>query len=367
MAVPTAGWGSVDIPLGDFDPVDLADVIQMKFEGNGDIYLDNIYFYREGSGPTEPTVAAPTPTEDAANVVSVFSDAYTNIDGTDLNPNWGQATVVTEVLIEGNNTLRYGGLNYQGIQLGSAQDLSAMEFLHIDYWTANSDALSTFLISTGPVEAPSVMAVPTSGWGSVDIPLGDFDPVDLADVIQMKFEGNGDIYLDNIYFYKPGQTTEPELPLTFEDGVNPVIAFDGGATAAVIDNPDVNDNPSAKVLEFNKVMGSAWYSGLVFDEALRATPLIDLANGTVFTVKIWSPNANVPVRFQLEGGAAPAYEVFQTVTEANQWVTLTFDFTDQVNASDTYPKFSLFPDFDASNQEPVAEGAIYYIDDITQQ
>jgi len=87
----------------------------------------------------------------------------------------------------------------------------------------------------------------------------------------------------------------------------------------------------------------------------------------VFTVKIWSPTAGINVRFQLEGGAAPAYEVFQTVSAANEWVTLTFDFTSQVNASDTYPKFSLFPDFDTSNQDPVSVEAIYYIDDITQQ
>ena len=367
MAVPTSGWGSVDIPLGDFSPVDLADIIQFKFDGNGDIYLDNIYFYKDGTGATEPTVAAPDPTADAADVISVYSDAYTNIDGTDLNPDWGQATMFSEIQVAGNNTILYAGLNYQGIQLGSSQDVTGASHLHIDYWTANSSALNTFIISSGPVETASAMPVPTSGWGSVDIPLADFSPVDLADVIQLKFDGNGDIYLDNIYFYKSNPSSEPELPLTFEDGVNSVIAFDNGATAAVIDNPDMTGNPSAKVLEFNKIMGSAWYSGIVFDETLRTTPLIDLANGTVFTVKMWSPNADIDVRFQLEGGTAPAYEVFQTITEANQWVTLTFDFSSLVNASDTYPKFSLFPDFDAGNQVPVAEGAIYYIDDITQQ
>ena len=197
--------------------------------------------------------------------------------------------------------------------------------------------------------------------------MGDFSPVDLADIIQLKFDGNGDIYLDNIYFYKTSSTGEPSLPLDFEDGVNPVIAFDGGATAAVIDNTDGGTNTSAKILQFNKVVGSAWYSGIVFDEALRTTPLIDLSNGTVFTVKMWSPTAGISVRFQLEGGAAPAYEVFQTIPNANEWVTLTFDFTSQVNTADTYPRFSLFPDFDPSNQDPVSVEAIYYIDDITQQ
>ncbi|MFW5778256.1 MAG: T9SS type A sorting domain-containing protein, partial [Bacteroidota bacterium] len=42
-------------------------------------------------------------------------------------------------------------------------------------------------------------------WVSYDIPLTAFDGVDLADVIQLKFdggEGSETIYLDNLYFYK---------------------------------------------------------------------------------------------------------------------------------------------------------------------
>jgi len=367
LSVPTSGWNSIDIPLGDFSPVDLADVIQFKFDGNGDIYLDNIFFYKDPGGGSGPTTPAPTPTQAATDVISIYSDTYTDVVGSDLNPNWGQATVVTQIQISGNNTLSYQGLNYQGLQIGSPQDVTTMEFLHIDYWTDNSTALNAFLISGNTTEVPKALSVPTSGWTSIDIPLGDFSPVDLADVIQFKSDGNGDIYLDNIFFYKNTSTTEPSLPLDFEDGFNPVIAFDNGATAAVVSNTVGGTNTSTQILEFNKVVGSAWYSGVVFDETLRTTPIIDLANGTVFTIKVWSPNAGIDVRFQLEGGAAPAYEVFQTITTANQWVTLTFDFTSQVNPVDTYPRFSIFPDFDFSNQVPVSVGAIYYIDDVTQQ
>lgn len=201
LSVPTSGWASVDIPLSAFAPVNLADIFQFKFDGNGDIYLDNIYFYKTSGGGTTPTVAAPTPTFDPGKVISVFSDSYTNVAGTDLNPNWGQATVVTQVPIAGNNTLRYAGLNYQGIQLGSNQNLTAMTHLHLDFWTANSTALKVFLISPGPVETPYELTVPTSGWTSIDIPLSSFAPVDLSNVFQFKFEGNGDIYLDNILFH----------------------------------------------------------------------------------------------------------------------------------------------------------------------
>ncbi|MDX2285451.1 MAG: hypothetical protein NW241_14895 [Bacteroidia bacterium] len=203
LTVPTNGWSSVDIPLTQFSPVALANLIQFKFDGNGDIYLDNLYFYKAGSGGTAPTTAAPTPSFSAANVISVFSDAYTNVAGTDLNPNWGQATQVTQAPIAGNNTLIYTGLNYQGIQLGSEQNISSFTHLHLNVWTANSTALQVFIISPGPAEKPYTLTVPTSGWSSVNIPLTEFTPVvDLTKVFQFKFEGNGTIYLDNILFYK---------------------------------------------------------------------------------------------------------------------------------------------------------------------
>ena len=140
-------------------------------------YIDNIYFYKGGGGggnPITPTSPAPTPSEDAANVISIFSDAYTNLDGTNLNPDWGQGTATSEVSIAGNNTLQMLGLDYQGIEFAGSQDVSSMENLHIDVYTANSTAFNVFLISNGPVETPYAVSVPTSGWSSIDIPLSSF-------------------------------------------------------------------------------------------------------------------------------------------------------------------------------------------------
>jgi hypothetical protein len=200
-------WISLDIPLANFagmtNRLQLAQIVFVDDSGNmSSFYADNIFFYNDGAPPPTPTAPAPTPTHNAADVMAVFSDAYTVIPGTDLNPDWGQATVVTQIPIQGNNTLKYAGLNYQGIQLASSQNVSGMDFLHLDFWSANSTSLNVFLISPGPVETPFVLTVPTSGWSSVDIPLSAFAPVNLSDVIQLKFDGNGDIYLDNIYFRK---------------------------------------------------------------------------------------------------------------------------------------------------------------------
>ncbi|WP_338374961.1 glycosyl hydrolase family 16 [uncultured Flavobacterium sp.] len=196
-------WSTLEIPITLATRNNIGLIIYENVNGSPltNFYLDNIYFYEVPTVPVVPTMAAPTPTVPAANVISVFSDAYTNV-GADYNPNWGQATAVAQVPIAGNNTLRYTNLNYQGLQLNTSQNVSGMTHLHIDYYTTNSSLLNAYLISTGPVETPKNLAVPTNGaWVSLEIPLSEFSPVNLSDIIQFKFDGNGTIYLDNIYFH----------------------------------------------------------------------------------------------------------------------------------------------------------------------
>jgi len=165
--------------------------------------VDNITFSTEA--PVDvvvevvPTVAAPTPTALEADVISIFSDAYTDVADTDFNPNWGQSTVVTQEAVADNNTLKYVNLNYQGTQF-TAQDVSAMTSVHVDFWTADATALQLFLIS-GSGEQAYDFTITEENWVSVDIPLTAFSDISLTDVIQFKVVGNGTVYLDNLYFH----------------------------------------------------------------------------------------------------------------------------------------------------------------------
>ncbi len=208
-------WISVDINLSGLQSRSKLTQIILERIGTSlsGFYLDNVYLYGNGGGTvTQPAEAAPTPpARNAADVISLYGDAYENLAGTDY-PDWGQATVVSDVQIAGNNTLKFAGLNYQGIQLASSQNVSGMKYLHLDFWTANSTNLNVYLISSG-VEKAYTLTVPTDGWTSVDIPLTSFSPVNLANIIQLKFDGNGDIFLDNIYFYTTGggTTSQPAV------------------------------------------------------------------------------------------------------------------------------------------------------------
>ena len=216
-------WMSADLELASFaDVVDLCKVFQIKIEGNGTVYFDNIYFYGDGEGECveeEPVVIAagegpdgpaPTPTDDASDVISIFGDTYTNISDVNMNPSWNQETQYAEVEIaDGDKIVRYSNLNYQGIEYAET-NVSGKSKLHIDYWTKDATELKFFLIgktSSGGSTEKSV-TIPVSGagtWKNANIDLSEFNVVvDICKAFQFKIVGNGTVYFDNIYFYGTG-------------------------------------------------------------------------------------------------------------------------------------------------------------------
>jgi hypothetical protein len=207
-----SGWNSFDINMSDFaNLAGRAHLSQVIFSGipvgAGIVYVDNVYFWKDATGvvlPTEPMTAAPTPTVPAANVISLFSDAYTNVAGTDWFPNWGQSTAVSDVSIAGNTTKLFANLNYQGVQFANPVSAAGMSFLHMDIWTPNCTAFKVFLINPGPVEQAVVLTPSLSGWNSYDINLSQYTNINLSNIIQFKLEGvpfgGSKVYVDNIYF-----------------------------------------------------------------------------------------------------------------------------------------------------------------------
>ncbi|MTI22812.1 PKD domain-containing protein [Fulvivirga sp. RKSG066] len=154
------------------------------------------------------TDPAPTPTEPEANVISIYSDAYTDITDVNTNPNWGQATTVTEETVQSDNVLLLSNLNYQGIDFsGNQQDVSGKTFIHLDIWSASEITINFSLISPGPNETPYSITTQAGAWTSLDIALTEFSSVvNLTEVFQMKFDDAGSgsspsFYVDNIYFY----------------------------------------------------------------------------------------------------------------------------------------------------------------------
>ena len=165
-----------------------------------------------------PVVSAPDqPSRNVNDVVSIYSSKYTDLSGTDFYPNWGQTTSYNEFDLNGDKMVQYANLNYQGVQFAAAQNVSNMQYLHMDVWTADLEALEIFPISVGSGEKSVTKTLTKDEWTTIEIPISDFTDqgLDMSDIHQFKFVGSpwnaggfGTVFIDNIYFYKnPSQPT----------------------------------------------------------------------------------------------------------------------------------------------------------------
>jgi hypothetical protein len=205
-------WNSIDIDLAEYTSqgLSIASLYQFKFDDlartGSTIFLDNVYFYTEAD--PAPMTSAPSPAPVQRDVVSIYSNAYSNVAGTDFFPNWGQSTQKEDFIIGTDTMIKYSNLNYQGIQF-SAQDVTNMETLHMDIWSATSYDLDIYCISQTPQAENKVVKTLAAGeWNSIDIPLSDFTSqgLSVASLYQFKFDdlsrSGSTIFLDNVYFWK---------------------------------------------------------------------------------------------------------------------------------------------------------------------
>lgn len=181
------------------------------------IYFDNITFSPQSGSPTEPTVAAPTPpVRDPANVISLFSDAYTNVTVDTWRTDWSSA-LLTDLTIAGNPTKKYSQLDFVGIETVVNQlNITGMTHLHLDVWSANFTSFGVKLVDFGAdgafgggddVEHQVNFASPTQGeWVSLDIPLSEFIGLTTRNHIAQYIlvgqpTGSTTVFVDNFYFY----------------------------------------------------------------------------------------------------------------------------------------------------------------------
>jgi len=200
-------------------------------------YVDNIRGPL-GTPPVDPApaTAAPTPpNRPAADVKSLFSDAYTPVtvmgysggDDNTYNTSWCPGST-SLVQIEGNNTNTIVGLGCEGIAfLAGRFDATGFTRFHIDIWTATptQDRVFSFKFSnwnstTGETNAfeytatnANVMPSGSEGeWISIDIPFSSFNCINtppgnacpnVSDFAQFVITSDlGTVYYDNLYLHK---------------------------------------------------------------------------------------------------------------------------------------------------------------------
>ena len=215
-----------------------------------------------------PTVPAPTPTVDAADVVSLYSDAYTSANVDLWSTDWDD-TQVEDFLIGSDNIKKYFDLVFAGIDFSSETlDASSTTRFHMDVWTpVSTDAPAVFkikLVDFGPngifeggddVEHEIVLdhnTMKTGEWVSIDVPLALFSNLTTTgNLAQMILSGDlSVVYVDNIYFYDAGIQVEPmtSAPTPSEDPSDVVSIYSDHFTSsgvntwsAIWDQADVED------------------------------------------------------------------------------------------------------------------------------
>jgi hypothetical protein len=170
-------------------------------------------------------VFAPTPTRNSSNVISVFSDHYTNTPVDFFNGYWQpfQTTLSADFSINGDNFLNYTNFNFVGVQFANPTlDLTNLPNLHFNMYIpnavpANFDFLVTIVdfgpdkVNGGTDDTRRQLFVRRSAsivadrWITIEFSLSTLTPRNNVGLIifeNINFSSLRNFYLDNIYFYR---------------------------------------------------------------------------------------------------------------------------------------------------------------------
>jgi hypothetical protein len=215
------GWFEYESSDDDIASVSLAGLVTGEAVGAADITAKLGATDATGTvtvNVIELAVAAPTPAKLPADVISLFSNAYTNVAVATWSANWPDQADVADVLIAGNDTKVYTNLNYAGVDFGTTHDVSTMTHLHVDVWLPTATTFAVKLVdfgANGVYEGNGVLddtegsaektGLTTKTWQSLDFDLTMFPGLAArAHLAQMIITSGASatVYFDNVYFYK---------------------------------------------------------------------------------------------------------------------------------------------------------------------
>ena len=324
---PLGEWVAYDIPLGQFGGLGSREnLVQLIFGGDPaevssvTIFIDNVYFYASSEvRQFMPSTAAPTPTVDPNNVISMFSGPYEDILEINWRTEWSDADY-SEVKIEGDSVKKYFNLDFVGIEtswmMGSNIDASRMTFLHFDFWSPDATMLRLKLVDFGSdgafqggddTEAEIMFPYPAQNeWVPFDIALSNFTSLGLDSVehlTQLIFGGDlsgtrSTMFFDNIYFYSdaPMGTLAPLAgpPEPSIDQSRVISLFSGPYQDVPVDTWDAqwsnNSFHDEMIIEGDTVKK---YQGLTFVGVETVSNVIDATEMDYFRLDLWTADCEV--------------------------------------------------------------------------
>ena len=324
--IASGQWNALDIPLADFAGLaNRAHLAQMIISGaSPTVYLDNVFFYTtEPPGPTAPEEAAPTPPHPAANVVSLFSDAYDDATVDTWSASWDQADV-EDVQIAGDAVKRYANLTFAGIEFTSAPvDASAATHFHFDFWTpdptAAPAAFRVKLVDFGAdggfgggddtehevaLTDASDPPLATGEWVGFDLAFADMTGLaNREHLAQLIISGDPNtVFVDNLYFYSAAATEPAEpAPAPAHAAEDVVSLFSDAYTDATVDTWSASWDQAD--VEDVQIAGDAVkrYANLTFAGIEFTSAPVDASAATHFHFDFWTPDPTAaPAAFRVK-------------------------------------------------------------------
>ncbi len=360
-------WVSFDIPMSAFAGLGgRSNLAQLIFSGNpaGEFsaFIDNVYFYSGSVSTPEPTVAAPTPTQDAADVISMFSEAYSDVPVDTWRTDWSSAAL-EDVIIDGSAMKKYTNLSFVGIETVTNQiDATGMSHFHFDLWTPDATTFRIKWVDFGAdgafgggddTEHEIAYDSPSQGqWVSFDIPIADFTGLgSAANLAQLIFSGAPaglfTAFIDNVYFYNdapaPADAPTVAAPAPTQDPAEVISLFSESYTDVPVDT--WRTSWSAADFEDVVIDGSAMkkYTNLTFVGIETVANQIDASGMSHFHFDLWTPNATQfrvkLVDFGADGAFGTGDETEHEITYENpaqgQWISYDIPLTDFVGLTNT--------------------------------
>lgn len=168
---------------------------------------------------------------------------------------------------------------------------------------------------------------------------------------------NFTFYVDDLVLSNTTSGSTISLPLDFETATT-WGDFDGGAVTTITNPQNNSDNSSANVGQMVKNADKTWGGS-----SLILTSAMDFANNDTFKMKVYSSRSDAKVLLKVENSGTPSinFEKEVTMSSANTWETLTFDYS-SINASNNYDKIVVI--FDNGTMGDGSANFTFYFDDI---
>jgi hypothetical protein len=223
----------------------------------------------------------------------------------------------------------------------------------------------TYGIPEGTPDVPQITsAVPTDpDVTSVEITQATEVPGD-ATVEVTSANGNVTLVYTVSYIF----TYDLYLPVTFEENIDYGLLDFEGTVSEIVEDPTDPSNTVAKTI---KTVNAAPWAGTTIGGTTGFAEAVPFAEGsTTMTVKVWSPDANTPVRLKVEDANDNTHtvETETNTTLAGEWETLIFDFANEAPGTEPihydwyFNKATIF--FNFGTEGSVAGEKTYYWDDV---